>query len=160
MKFLVFTRPIEGIEKKLPRPREFEAQIGWIREQLDSGRIDCAYHGENHAVAIVNAESREDLEQFYGTMPLVELVDRKVEALGSLFDQMQGVLESLSQISSAQELSERHEGKLPLRNGAIRNRPTGWADWTLPLPYVQEVQRRRLHLDRLGQSRSFQMAKR
>jgi hypothetical protein len=95
MKFLVFTRPIDGIEKKLPRPREFEAQIGWIREQLDSGRIDCAYYGENHAVAIVNAESREDLEQFYGTMPLVELVDRQVEALGSLFDQMQGVLESL-----------------------------------------------------------------
>src|SRR5262249_15535256 len=53
MKFLVFTRPIEGIEKKLPRPEEFEAQIGWIREQLDSGRIDCTYHGENHAVAIV-----------------------------------------------------------------------------------------------------------
>ena len=52
-----------GIEKKLPRPREFEAQIGWIREQLDLGRIDCAYHGENHAVAIVNAESREDLDQ-------------------------------------------------------------------------------------------------
>jgi len=56
MKFLVFTRPIEGIENKLPRSPAFEAQIGWIREQLDSGRIDCAYHGENHAVAIVNAE--------------------------------------------------------------------------------------------------------
>jgi len=95
MKFLVFTRPIEGIERKLPPPREFEAQIGWIREQLDSGRIDCAYHGENHAVAIVNADSREDLEQLYGTMPLVELADRQVEALGNLFDQMQGVLESL-----------------------------------------------------------------
>ena len=95
MKVLVFTRPIEGIERRLPRPREFEAQIGWIREQLDSGRIDCAYHGENHALAIVNAESGEDLEQLYGTMPLVELADRKVEALGSLLDQMQGVLESL-----------------------------------------------------------------
>lgn len=56
MKFLIFTRPIEGIEKKLPHPQEFEAQIGWIREQLHSGRFDCAYHGENHAVAIVNAE--------------------------------------------------------------------------------------------------------
>ena len=37
MKFLILTRPLEGIEKKLPRPEEFEAQIGWIREQLDSG---------------------------------------------------------------------------------------------------------------------------
>jgi hypothetical protein len=46
-------------------------------------------------VAIVNAESHEDLEQFYDTMPLVELADRQVETLGSLFDQMQGVLESL-----------------------------------------------------------------
>ena len=60
MKFLIFTRPIEGIEKKLPHPQEFEAQIGWIPEQLHSGRFDCAYHGENHAVAIVNAESREN----------------------------------------------------------------------------------------------------
>jgi len=73
MKFLVFSRPIEEIETKLPRPEEFEAQIRWIHEQLDSRRIDCAYHGEKHAVAIVHAESREDLEQLYGTMPLVEL---------------------------------------------------------------------------------------
>ena len=95
MKFLVFTQPIEGIERKLPLPEEFEAQIVWVRHQLDSGRIDCAYHGENHAVAIVNAESGEDLEHLYATMPLVELTNRQVEALGSLFDQMQGVLESL-----------------------------------------------------------------
>ena len=27
MKFLILTRPIEGIEKKLPHPQEFEAQI-------------------------------------------------------------------------------------------------------------------------------------
>jgi hypothetical protein len=128
--------------------------------EVDSGRIDCAYHGENHAVAIVNAESREDLEQLYRTTPLVELTNRQVEALGSLFDQMQGVLESLRKYHLRKSLSERHEGKLPLRNGAIRNRPTGWGDWTLPLPYLQEVQRRRLHLDRLGQSRSFQMAER
>jgi hypothetical protein len=46
MKFLVFARPIEGIETKLPCPEEFEAQIGWMREQLDSGHIDCAYQGE------------------------------------------------------------------------------------------------------------------
>ena len=95
MKFLVFTRPIEGIEKKLPLPEEFEAQIGWVRRQLDSRRIDYAYYGKNHAVAIVNAESGEDLERLYSTMPLVELTNRQVEAPGSLFDQMQGVLESL-----------------------------------------------------------------
>src|SRR5262249_36310275 len=65
-----------------------------------------------------------------------------------------------AQISSTQELSERHEGKLCLWSGAVRNRSTGWADWTLPLPYVQEVPRRRLRLDRLGQSRSFQVAQR
>ena len=27
MKFLILTRPLEGIEKKLPHPQEFEAQI-------------------------------------------------------------------------------------------------------------------------------------
>jgi hypothetical protein len=46
-------------------------------------------------VAIVKVESREGSEQLYGTMPLVELADRQVEALGSLFDQMEGLLESL-----------------------------------------------------------------
>ena len=95
MKFLVFTQPIEGIERQLPLPEEFEAQIGWVRQQLESGRIDCAYHGENHAVAIVNAESRSDLEQLYGTMLLGEITNRQVEARGSLFDQMPRVLEHL-----------------------------------------------------------------
>lgn len=37
MKFLVLTQPIEGIERKLSLPEEFEAQIGWVRQQLDSG---------------------------------------------------------------------------------------------------------------------------
>ena len=95
MKFLVFTQPVEGIERQLPLPEEFEAQIGWVRQQLESGRIDCAYHGENHAVAIVNAEPRSDLEQLYGTMALGEQTNRQVETLGSLFDQMPTVLEHL-----------------------------------------------------------------
>ena len=82
MKFLILTRPIEGIEKKLPDPQEFEAQIGWIRGQLHSGRFDCAYHGENHAVAIVNAESREALAQLYGTMPLFKLATAKLKRSG------------------------------------------------------------------------------
>jgi len=95
MKFLVFIRPIDGIENKLPRAEEFEAQISWIRDQLASGRFDCAYHGENHAVEIVNAESNEDLDKLYATMPLVELTQRNIEPLGSLLDQMLQVLESL-----------------------------------------------------------------
>lgn len=95
MKFFSYLLSRSRVSKGSSRfPEEFEAQIGWIRQQLDSGRIDCAYHGENHAVAIVNAKSRADLE-LYGTMPLVELTNRQVEALGSLFGQMQGVMESL-----------------------------------------------------------------
>jgi muconolactone delta-isomerase len=95
MKFLVFTRPIDGIVDKLPSPEEFAAQIEWVRQQLSSGRFDCAYHGQNHAVAIVNAESPEALEQLYGAIPLVELTTRQVEPLGELLEQMQRGLESL-----------------------------------------------------------------
>ena len=73
MKFLVFTRPIDGIMDKLPRPEGFAAQIEWVRYQLSSGRFDCAYHGQNHAVAIVNADSPEALERLYAGMPLIEL---------------------------------------------------------------------------------------
>ena len=98
MKFLVFTRPIDGIVDKLPRPEEFEAQIEWVRQQLSSGRLDCAYHGQNHAVAIVNAESPEALEQLYGAMPLVELTSRQVEPLGELLEHMQQGLESLRKV--------------------------------------------------------------
>ena len=95
MKFLVSTRPTDGIVDQLPRPAEFEAQIEWVRQQLSSGRFDCAYHGQNRAVAIVNAESPGALEQLYAAMPLAELTTREVEPLGELLDQMQQVLESL-----------------------------------------------------------------
>jgi len=95
MKFLVFMRPIDGIMDKLPRAEDFAAQIEWVRKQLDSGRFDCAYHGENHAVAIVNAESPEALEQLYAGMPLTELASRQVEPLTDLLEQMQGVLKGL-----------------------------------------------------------------
>jgi muconolactone delta-isomerase len=95
MKFLVFTRPIDGIMDKLPRPEGFEAQIEWVRQQLSSKRFDCAYHGQNHAVTIVNAESPEALEQLYAEMPLVELTSRQVEPLSDLLEQMQGVVKDL-----------------------------------------------------------------
>lgn len=95
MKFLVFMHPIEGIANKPPRPEEFAAQIEWVRDQINSGRFDCAYHGDNHAVMIVNADSPEALEQLYAGMPLVELASRKVEPLIDLLGQMQGVFKGL-----------------------------------------------------------------
>ena len=95
MKFLVFMRPIDGIADKLLRPDEFAAQIEWVRNQLSSGRFDCAFHGENHAVMIVNAESPEAVEQLYAAMPLIELTNRQVEPLIDLLEQMQGVLQRL-----------------------------------------------------------------
>jgi hypothetical protein len=98
MKFLVFARPVDGIENKLPRSEEFQAQIEWIGGQLSSGRFDCTYHGENHAVTIVNTASREDLDQLYVAMPLTELTTRQVETLEDLRVQMQRVLEDLRKI--------------------------------------------------------------
>jgi len=95
MKFLVFMRPIDGITDKLPRPEEFAAQIDWVRDQVGSGRFDCAYHGDNHAVMIVNADFPEAIEQLYAGMPLVELASRQVEPLTDLLEQMQGVLKGL-----------------------------------------------------------------
>jgi muconolactone delta-isomerase len=95
MKFVVFTRPIEGIEENLPRPRNSRRRSDGFVSSLTWAASIAPITCENHTVAIVNAESREDLEQLYGTMPLVQLADPQVEALGSLFDQMQGVLKSL-----------------------------------------------------------------
>ena len=103
MKFLVLSRPIDGIMEKLPRPERFEAQVEWVREQLRSGRFESAYHGQNHAVAIVNAESPEALEQFYAGMPLVELTTRQVEPLSDLLEQMRGVVESLRKYHAQQK---------------------------------------------------------
>jgi muconolactone delta-isomerase len=100
MKFLVFTKPIDGIMHKLPRAEDFELQIEWVRDQLNSGRFDLAYHGENHAVAIVNAESSEALDQLYDGMPLIELTTRHVEPLSDLVEQMQGVAEALRKFHS------------------------------------------------------------
>jgi hypothetical protein len=103
MKFLVLSRPIDGIIEKLPRPERFETQVEWVREQLSSGKFVCAYHGQNHAVAIVNAESPEALEQFYAGMPLVELTTREVEPLSDLLEQMHGVVESLRKYHAQQK---------------------------------------------------------
>ena len=98
MKFLVFSRPVDGIEEKFPRPEEFEAQIEWVRQQLRSGRFDCAYHGGNRAMAIVNAESRAALEELYAGMPLSELTRREVEELEDLPQQMGRALEALRKL--------------------------------------------------------------
>lgn len=93
MKFLVFTRPIEGIERKLPPP-------GNSRRRSDGfvSSLTLVASIAPITVEIINAESREDSEQLYGTMPLAELADRQVEALANLFDQMQGFWKACANI--------------------------------------------------------------
>lgn len=93
MKSLVLTQPIEGIGRKLPLPEEFEAQIGWVRQQLGANRLRVS-RGEPCGGYRQCRVSRGFGAALYGTMPLVELTNRQVEALASLFDQMQRVLES------------------------------------------------------------------
>ena len=67
----------------------------WIRKEVAAGTIESAYHGHNHAVLIANAESAVALWQWLEKIPLSELMDREVEPLTDLFEQMEGVLKFL-----------------------------------------------------------------
>lgn len=100
MKFLVCTWPTEEGLKKLPPSAEFAAQIAWIRAHLADGTIDAVYHAPNRAVSIYNADSVEALNALIETIPLSHQMNRTVEPLTDLFEQMDGVLAYLKKAES------------------------------------------------------------
>ena len=85
MKFLVFTFPSEDGLKIPPSAAQFDAQTDWFRQRLADGTLDCAYHGDNHAVFIFNAESPAQLEALMDAIPLADRMQRKIEPLVDLF---------------------------------------------------------------------------
>jgi hypothetical protein len=52
MEFRAFAWPIEGIEKVARSSPRNRGAYGMDCRQLDSGRMDYAYHNENHATAM------------------------------------------------------------------------------------------------------------
>jgi hypothetical protein len=129
MKFLVFTKPKEAVNRQLPSAAQFRDQMEWFRKELAAGRIESAYHGHNHAVLIAHAESADDLEKWLDSIPLSELVDREVEPLIDLFEQMEGVLKFLQKVERDQpskSLSTIHVTRPPLQslNAAPRSMRT------------------------------------
>ncbi len=98
MKFLVFTFPSEEGLKSPPPAAQFDDQTDWFRQRLADGILDCAYHGDSHAVFIFNAPSLEQLETLMATIPLADLMQRKIEPLIDLFahtDRVSGYLRGL-----------------------------------------------------------------
>ena len=98
MKFLVFTLPSEDALKNPPSAAQFNAQTDWFRQRLADGTLDCAYHGDSRAVFIFNAASAEQLERLIETIPLANLMQRKIEPLIDLFehtDRVSGYLRGL-----------------------------------------------------------------
>jgi|SRR5215469_5026525 len=91
MKFLVFTKPKNAVNHQLPSAARFRDQQEWFRKGLATGQIESAYHGINHAVFIVQAESLDRLEKWIDQIPLHELIDSEVEPLSDLFEHMEGV---------------------------------------------------------------------
>jgi hypothetical protein len=98
MKFLVFTFPSEEGLKTLPPAAEFDAQTEWFRRRLADGTLDCAYHGDDRAVLIFNAESAAALDRLIDAIPLADRMQRKIEPLIDLFehtDRISGYLRGL-----------------------------------------------------------------
>jgi hypothetical protein len=87
-RFLVFTSPTEEGMKNPPPAKAFQAQIDFMKDAVADGIIEFAFHGDGHAVLIVDAETREALEKFLGAIPLSEFMQRKIEPLEDLFAQM------------------------------------------------------------------------
>jgi len=92
MKFLVSTWPTEEGLKSLPAAADFAAQIAWIKAHVADGTIDATYHAPNRAVAVYNADSIEAVNALIDSIPLSRFMNRTVEPLAELFEQMDGVL--------------------------------------------------------------------
>src|SRR5262249_40017634 len=95
MKFLVSTWPKADTRKELPASADFAAQMEWIRARLADGTIDSVHHAPDRAVSIYNAESAEAVGALIDAIPLSHQMERKVEPLTDLFEQMHGVLDYL-----------------------------------------------------------------
>src|SRR5262249_21040255 len=95
MKFLVSTWPTEEGLKTLPPSADFAAQIAWIKAHLADGTIEAVYHAPNRAVSVYNAASVEAVNALIDSIPLSKFMNRTVEPLTDLFEQMEGVLDYL-----------------------------------------------------------------
>jgi len=122
MKFLILTRPIEGIEKKLPRPQEFEAQIdGFVSSFTPAASIA-------HITARTTTQWRSSMpsraRNWSSSMALCRWLNSPTARLkrsGVSSIKCREFWKVCVSIIYA-ELSERHEGKRALGNGAIGNR--------------------------------------
>jgi muconolactone delta-isomerase len=87
MKYLVTIRRRDGV----PIPPEaiagiLHAQQGWIEEKVEEGVFDCAYalaQGSG-GMAIVNADSGEELSEILASSPAFVLVAIEVQPLASI----------------------------------------------------------------------------
>ena len=86
MKFLVFTFPSEDGLKNPPSAADYDAQTDWFRGKLAEGVIEGAWHGDDRAVFIFNADSLERLKALMDEIPLASLMQRKIEPLIDLFE--------------------------------------------------------------------------
>ena len=118
MKFLILTRPIEGIEKKLPHPQEFEAQIdGFVSSFTPAASIA-------HITARTTQWRSSMPRNWSSSMALGRWLNSPTARLkrsGVSSIKCREFWKVCVSIIYA-ELSERHEGKRALGNGAIGNR--------------------------------------
>jgi hypothetical protein len=98
MKFLVSTRPAEGVSQQLPSAEAFEEQTDWFRRHIASGVIDCAHHAPDRAVFIFNAESQAALEALMDQIPLADQMARQIEPLSNFWEHTAGVTAYLRRV--------------------------------------------------------------
>jgi muconolactone delta-isomerase len=62
---------------------------------LADGTIDATYHAPDRAVAIYNAKDLDAMNALIDKIPLGHFMEREIEPLTDLFEQMQGALDYL-----------------------------------------------------------------
>lgn len=92
MKFLVSTWPTDEGLKTPAASADFAAQIAWLKARLADGTIDAVYHAPDRAIAIYNAKDLDAMNAVIDKVPLSHHMEREIEPLTDLFEQMEGVL--------------------------------------------------------------------
>jgi len=99
MKFLVIATPKEIMFTLPPAMSRqlVEAQVAWINQQKQAGKILEHYWipGWARAVVIREAESAEDVARAFSEMPLGGLMNSEVYPLADYDESMKGIIESL-----------------------------------------------------------------
>jgi hypothetical protein len=86
VKFMVFTSPTDDTIKHPPTAAMYNSQISAVRDAIETGKLDTAFHGRGRALYITNGASEQEVDDFFRSIPLAGQMQRTIEPLEDFFE--------------------------------------------------------------------------